>query len=57
MSLIFTSPPYLRVVRYGKFNWIRLWLLGESVEAIDRNLSVDEIGGIQVAGDAAAAEA
>lgn len=41
VALIFTSPPYLRVVRYGKFNWIRLWLLGESVEAVDRNLSVE----------------
>jgi site-specific DNA-methyltransferase (adenine-specific) len=41
VSLIFTSPPYLRVVRYGKFNWIRLWLLGESVDAVDRDLCVE----------------
>lgn len=36
VSLVVTSPPYLRVVRYGKFNWIRLWLLGHSIEAVDR---------------------
>jgi DNA modification methylase len=41
VSLIVTSPPYLRVVRYGKFNWIRLWLLGESVEEVDRHLRVE----------------
>ncbi|TET89595.1 MAG: hypothetical protein E3J35_09305 [Methanomassiliicoccales archaeon] len=26
-DLIFTSPPYLKVIRYGKLNWIRLWML------------------------------
>jgi DNA methylase len=41
LDLIFTSPPYLRVMRYGKFNWIRLWMLGESVAAVDRKLSVE----------------
>lgn len=41
VSLIVSSPPYLRVVRYGKFNWIRLWLLGASVEKVDRALSVE----------------
>lgn len=34
-KLVLTSPPYLNVVRYGKFNWIRLWLLKESVERVD----------------------
>lgn len=37
-KLIVTSPPYLNVVRYGKFNWIRLWLLKESVEEVDQSL-------------------
>lgn len=41
VPLIVTSPPYLRVVRYGKFNWIRLWLLGESVGEVDRRLCVE----------------
>ena len=35
VSLVVTSPPYLRVVRYGKYNWIRLWLLQQSVECVD----------------------
>ena len=34
-KLVLTSPPYLNVMRYGKFNWIRLWLLKESVERVD----------------------
>ena len=41
VDLIVTSPPYLGVVRYGKFNWIRLWLLGRSVEEVDRGLRVE----------------
>jgi hypothetical protein len=41
VSLIVTSPPYLHVIRYGKFNWIRLWLLGECAEATERRLSVE----------------
>jgi site-specific DNA-methyltransferase (adenine-specific) len=40
--LIVTSPPYLNVVRYGKFNWIRLWLLGESVSDVDASLVVEK---------------
>ena len=35
VSLIVTSPPYLSLVRYGKYNWIRLWLLQQSVEQVD----------------------
>ncbi len=41
VSLIVTSPPYLQAVRYGKFNWIRLWLLGEAVEDVDRKVQVE----------------
>ena len=41
VDLIITSPPYLRVVRYGKFNWIRLWLLGKTVEEADHGILVE----------------
>lgn len=41
VDLIFTSPPYLHLVRYGKFNWLRLWLLRQSVEDVDRALNVE----------------
>ncbi|MBA3403673.1 MAG: restriction endonuclease [Gemmatimonadaceae bacterium] len=35
---IVTSPPYLGVLRYGAFNWIRLWFLGYEPAPIDRLL-------------------
>lgn len=35
---IVTSPPYLGVLRYGAFNWIRLWLLGYEPQPVDRRL-------------------
>ena len=38
VDLIVTSPPYTRVIRYGQFNWIRLWFLGKSGKEIDKNL-------------------
>jgi len=37
-KLIFTSPPYLEVIKYGKYNWVRLWFLGESWRAVDAKL-------------------
>ena len=33
--LVVTSPPYLRVVKYGYYNWLRLWFLGYDASAID----------------------
>ena len=36
--LVVTSPPYLRVVKYGYYNWLRTWFLGEDAAAIDRAL-------------------
>jgi site-specific DNA-methyltransferase (adenine-specific) len=36
--LVVTSPPYLRVVKYGYYNWMRAWLLGEDPGAIDAAL-------------------
>jgi site-specific DNA-methyltransferase (adenine-specific) len=35
---IVTSPPYLGVLRYGAFNWIRLWFLGYEPAPVDRLL-------------------
>ena len=36
--LVVTSPPYLRVVKYGYYNWLRTWFLGEDAKAIDAAL-------------------
>ncbi len=33
--LVVTSPPYLRVIRYGSYNWLRLWFLGHDPEQVD----------------------
>ena len=33
-----TSPPYLRVVKYGYYNWLRTWFLGFDAAAIDATL-------------------
>ena len=33
--LVVTSPPYLRVVKYGYYNWLRAWLCGFDPRAID----------------------
>jgi site-specific DNA-methyltransferase (adenine-specific) len=36
--LVVTSPPYLRVVKYGYYNWLRTWFVGEDSRAIDAAL-------------------
>ena len=36
--LIVTSPPYLRVLKYGYYNWLRTWLLGFDARLIDETL-------------------
>jgi DNA methylase len=36
--LVVTSPPYLRVVKYGYYNWLRTWFLGFNAAAIDAAL-------------------
>ena len=36
--LVVTSPPYLRVVKYGYYNWLRTWFLGFDSKAIDAAL-------------------
>lgn len=35
VRLVVGSPPYLRVVKYGYYNWLRAWLLGLEAAAID----------------------
>lgn len=37
-KLVFTSPPYLEVMKYGKFNWIRHWFLRSNPRAVDEHL-------------------
>lgn len=39
--LVVTSPPYLRVVRYGSYNWLRLWFLGLDPASVDAALDTD----------------
>jgi site-specific DNA-methyltransferase (adenine-specific) len=36
--LVVTSPPYLRVVKYGYYNWLRTWFLGFDAHDIDATL-------------------
>jgi site-specific DNA-methyltransferase (adenine-specific) len=36
--LVVTSPPYLRVVKYGYYNWLRTWFLGFDARQIDETL-------------------
>ena len=38
VKMIFSSPPYLKVIKYGLYNWIRLWWLIGNHESIDRKL-------------------
>jgi site-specific DNA-methyltransferase (adenine-specific) len=42
VGAIVTSPPYLGILRYGAFNWIRLWFLGYDQYAIDRLLQTTD---------------
>jgi hypothetical protein len=41
-KLIFTSPPYLRVIKYGKYNWVRLWMLKQDPKDVDNRLVATE---------------
>jgi site-specific DNA-methyltransferase (adenine-specific) len=36
--LVVSSPPYLRVLKYGYYNWLRLWFLGIDPDDVDRAL-------------------
>ena len=37
-KLVFSSPPYLQVMKYGKLNWLRLWMLGAEPPEVDSKL-------------------
>jgi site-specific DNA-methyltransferase (adenine-specific) len=37
-QLVFTSPPYLQVIKYGKYNWVRLWFLKHDAREVDSRL-------------------
>jgi hypothetical protein len=37
-KLVFSSPPYLQVMKYGKLNWLRLWMLGQEPPSVDAKL-------------------
>lgn len=37
-KLVFSSPPYLQVMKYGKLNWLRLWMLGAEPPVVDAKL-------------------
>ncbi len=36
------SPPYLSVIKYGKYNWVRLWLLKQDPKEVDGILVATE---------------
>ncbi|PIV45056.1 MAG: hypothetical protein COS25_01905 [Candidatus Nealsonbacteria bacterium CG02_land_8_20_14_3_00_37_10] len=38
VKLIVSSPPYLKVIKYGMYNWIRLWFINEEPEMVDEKL-------------------
>ncbi len=38
VKLVLTSPPYLQVIKYGKYNWVRLWFLKETPQEVDGRL-------------------
>ena len=38
VRLIFSSPPYLKVIKYGLYNWIRLWWLVGDHKIVDAKL-------------------
>lgn len=42
VSLVVTSPPYLRVTRYEEDQWLRLWFLGGPPEPTYGRISTDD---------------
>jgi len=40
VKLVVSSPPYLRVVKYGLYNWIRLWFLNVDPTQLDKSLAI-----------------
>ncbi len=39
VKLVVCSPPYINIIKYGKYNWIRLWLLDIDPKKVDQCLS------------------
>jgi len=38
VKMLFSSPPYLKVIKYGLYNWIRLWWLLGDYKEIDEKI-------------------
>jgi hypothetical protein len=38
VRLVLTSPPYLQVIKYAKYNWVRLWFLRREPREVDESL-------------------
>ena len=38
VQLVVSSPPYLKVIKYGLYNWIRLWFLDVPMAEVDGRL-------------------
>ncbi|UCH09670.1 MAG: site-specific DNA-methyltransferase [Fidelibacterota bacterium] len=38
IQLVVSSPPYLKVIKYGLYNWIRLWFMDLELEEVDGHL-------------------
>jgi hypothetical protein len=38
-KLLLSSPPYLQVIKYAKYNWVRLWYLGHEWRDVDNRLT------------------
>lgn len=43
IDLVFSSPPYLKVINYGTYNWIRLWFLNKDIKNIDNLLKLKKV--------------
>lgn len=46
VDLIFTSPPYLKVINYGTYNWIRIWFLNKDIRSIDEKLKLKNVSNL-----------
>lgn len=42
VQIVFTSPPYLKVVNYTNSNWLRLWVLGFERENLKNEIKLDD---------------
>jgi hypothetical protein len=38
VRLLLSSPPYLDVIKYAKFNWVRMWMLRQDPKLVDSRL-------------------